>query len=419
MPSAEQAQTNIPAVPDFATPVDPATPTLPVPGYETADPNDSPYAFGPNPQTPTENAMSVSGGQAQTQFTNESADLDAMLNAFNQANPAVQQGQDEYDINTYSDPYMDALNSLYATSDQASQALISSMMNQNQQMRNQLDTQYDNYTRGLQLLGIQTNRAQATPDLLMGHIQQAQNELASKIQQINVEERLALLDAQQAKDERNLSLLKEKMDYIRQLKKDKLDVLRETYERMQLQSGIAEEQARIYYNELMKLPENQREEFLIAVSQRFGIPLAALTTAVSQITEDKKAKLKKASGSGSYSKTQKEKLEQKFGADWENTTTRQQQLDFLYGDEDDEDELVASLDNIAIAYMGNYSRKQLYEVAKELGLRKVNLSKQDEIRRLRERIIEKLKPYQNIIKQALLTQSEEEVLADIINEGIL
>lgn len=44
------------------------------------------------------------------------------------------------------------------------------------------------------------------------------------------------------------------------------------------------------------------------------------------------------SGNTTFSTTDKKKLEAKFGADWQTSTTRQDQLDYLYGENGDEDE---------------------------------------------------------------------------------
>lgn len=322
-----------------------------------------------------QNQMGVGSGPARSQFMQQSSNLQNLLNQFNTANPQGVPGQGEGDINvdTYQDPYTQALTQQAQQGDQYTKALIGSLQARNQGLKNEMAGQYDSYKRGLQLLGIQTNSAQSTPDLLMGHIQQAQNEYTSKIQNLNQEEAFTIMEAENARADKNLSLLKEKMDYVKEIKKEKQNALKEAYERMSLEADVSKEQVGLYYDKMQTLNDEDKEDFLIAISKKFNIPLPGLVKAMSdeasarQISSEDRAyelsKRKKdlsGGGDGGYTEQEKRKLRQ-AGID---PTDIEAADNFLYGDEGDGDpfaDITPAYEGEELKKMTNHRKKKLLE----------------------------------------------------------
>ena len=191
------------------------------------DMNKTQTFWGPNVslnipgQIPTPTLI-VTSGSIQKQFSTDTMNLADIQ--FQKTQPAPTQPLPSY--GNYSDQYTKSLDALGVTSDATTKALINSIQAQRANRANEINNLAGNYERGLQLLGIQKNEAQSTPELLMGRISEAENQRISKIQQLDVEENKAILDAKQAQQENNVRLLKEKMDYIRQIRKDKQDEIK-------------------------------------------------------------------------------------------------------------------------------------------------------------------------------------------------
>lgn len=238
------------------------------------------------PQTTPENQAVVGSGPANMEFSGYSNDLSKALAALNQTpNP---QTSPSVNINNVSanDPYAQMLDKLSATSNASTKALIASIQAERERQGNSIDVQYDNYKRGLQLLGIQHNEAQSTPDLLMGHIQQAETEHQQKIQALDVEEKKALMDAETAQAKGDLDILKEKMDRVKAIQEEKQQALKDIYDTMNTQTSIAENQAHQIYDVFSKLDPADQEIFIQEVAKKYNLPLAALTVALA----DEKAK---------------------------------------------------------------------------------------------------------------------------------
>lgn len=216
--------------------------------------------------------------KALTMLGMNTSQMSGMMNSGSNTNTANNTG----DVNaaSYSDPYTQLLAQHANTADAASRALISSIQAKRDQNAASIDKNYDNYKRGLQLLGIQHNQAQFTPDLLAGHITAVENEHQQKIQSLDAEEAKALMDAQNARETNNLKVLKEKMDYVKDLRKQKQDVLKETYDKMNLESKISANQAHTLYSTLQTLNPAEKEIFLQKVATTYNIPLNTLVSAV-------------------------------------------------------------------------------------------------------------------------------------------
>lgn len=146
------------------------------------------------------------------------------------SNPAGSTPTDTANENTNgldpNDPFIASLNNLSATSDAATKALIANTQAQYQQSVQTANKQYDSYKAGLQQLGVETNEAESTPDLLAGHILQAGNEQAQKIQSLQSAETKAIADANLAKQNNDFKTLNEKMKYVSDLQTQKLDAVK-------------------------------------------------------------------------------------------------------------------------------------------------------------------------------------------------
>lgn len=301
--------------------------------------------FGPLTQAAQtwkpENQLIVTGTNPANQFGKNSQELDNLLGQVGtqpqtpgtNVNPGVKEQQDlNKMVETYSDPYTQMLDKIGATSDKATQNLIATIKSNKSAREANINLEYDRLKQGLFSLGLSTERLSFTPDLVYGSITQAENERMSKLQTLDQDEATALLEAQQAREDKDFKLLKERMDYIKGIKKSRLDILKESYDTLNYESKIGELQANQIYDELQNLSEEKKVPFLQQLATKFDIPLAALTSQVAQITRDRKKEAEKSSGSGGgYTSQEKRKLRQ-AGID---PTDIEAADDFLYGDEED------------------------------------------------------------------------------------
>lgn len=253
-----------------------------------------------------DNQLITTSTDSRNTAMNATSALDHALSAFNLTGntPPANANDDPNNVNvgTYQDSYTKMLDDMGARSDSATRALISQIQAQKQNSANQTNTRYENYKRGLQLLGIQHNDAQFTPDLLSGHLLTADNEQHDKIRALDAEETKAIMDANNARADNNFKLVKEKMDYVAGIKKEKQNALKDLYDKMNTQKGIADLQAHQVYDTMQNLNEADKEAFIVKVSQKYGIDPGVLTQALSdekQARIDKAAKDKKAGSSAS------------------------------------------------------------------------------------------------------------------------
>lgn len=184
------------------------------------------------------------------------------------------------------DPYMKSLTDLSARSNDSTKMLITNIMAAKQRQRNSVNTEYDKYKGGLQLLGIQHNEAQATPELLQGRVQEAENQHQAKISEIDAEEAKALIDAEDARANNDFKVLKEKMDYVKTLKKEKADELKALHDTLTNTQKTAQIEAHDIFDTLYELEAEDQEAFLVAVAQKFNLPMGTLVQALA----DEKAK---------------------------------------------------------------------------------------------------------------------------------
>lgn len=247
--------------------------------------------------------------------------------------------QKQFDPATYSDSYTFMLDKMGATSDAATRALIGNIQANRMRRENEIRSIADTYSRGLQLLGIQTNQAQATPELLAGRIKSVEDDKMAKISQLDVEEQKALADANQARIENNFKLLKEKMDYVKTLRKEKLDELKsladEKNDRIkQIQSEVnlmASYGAEIA-NAIAGISREKKQQALQNIADQFGVSLEAVVLAASEYAQDQKPKSTKSTGGGGYTSQELRKLRQ-AGID---PTDIEAADDYLYGKKEKE-----------------------------------------------------------------------------------
>ena len=310
-------------------------------------PNQTPPVNGNGTST---NGIIVTGSNPANQFNQDSQTLSSLLAQLNtqpgttptNVNQPSTDTTIAQDVQTYSDPYTQMLDKIAANSDKATQNLIATIKTNKSNREKNINQEYDRLKEGLMSLGLSTDRMQYTPDLVYGSIIQAENQKASQLQQLDQQEATALLEAQQARDEKDFSLLKDRMDYIKSIKKTRLDLLKENYDTLSYQQKIGELQANQIYDQLQKLPESQKMQFMQAVATKFDIPLASLTSEVAKLAQTKKS----SRSGGDYTSLELRKLRQ-AGIDPTDTVAAD---DFLYGESGSDNALSSILKQINIAY---------------------------------------------------------------------
>lgn len=283
-----------------------------------------------------DNQLVVGSGSANMEFSNYSGELSNALSSITQPSNQQNTGPEITTENVGQlDPYGRMLDSLSQSSNASTKALISSIQASRMNKANSVNAQYDNYKRGLQLLGIQHNDAQSTPDLLMGHIQQAENEQYAKIDALDREEKKLIMDAETAQKKDDLATLKEKMDRVKAIKEEKNQALKDIADQLNTENSIAEDEAHRIYDQLQKLDDADKEIFLQEVAKKYKIPLIALVTAIADEKKAREEKAKKAAGTGGggYSPQELRKL-RAAGIDPSDIKTAD---DFLYNGIDPED----------------------------------------------------------------------------------
>lgn len=245
----------------------------------------------------------ATSSSSRTNFTQNSADLDAAMAKLNGVptndNPTVDGSTTTTTDTSTSDPFIQGLTRLSQNSDAATKALIASTQAAYQNNVNKVTSQYANYKAGLQQLGVETGSAEATPDLLAGHIQQAANDEMAKINDLQVKESKTLIDAKNAKDKEDFTTLDKTMTYHKQLQTEKSTAIKNMYDSITNSVKLGEAQidpttAETMYKELMKLNGTDKTKLLQAIGEKYNMnPLTVIPTLV-QI-DNKQAKATKVS----------------------------------------------------------------------------------------------------------------------------
>lgn len=236
----------------------------------------------------------VDSTKAKTDYATAGNYLDQHIQS---ANPNVAPVKSAQTDGAYTDAYTQALDALGSRSDMATKSLIATISAQHANAVNNINQNYDKYSRGMELLGIENNSAQSGPEALAGQLLEIKNQQMSKISALDVEMNKAVLDAQNARADNDFKIVKEKVDYIKQLKKDKADAIKElaTSEDQYMQKATF--YGKYIYDALQGIPASQRKDAIDALSKSLGIPSAYIIGAASKAAPAPK----KASGSGTGS----------------------------------------------------------------------------------------------------------------------
>ena len=258
---------------------------------------------------PGQNQLITTASQAQGEAAEAGSALQGALGQFGLNQPQQQQQQD-ISVETYSDPFTQQLDALAQSQSLATQNLIKQIQAKRSDRQNQMTQQKDLYERGLQLLGLQGSGAQATPDILQGQIFSIEQQHQKNLSDLDREESTAILEAETAQSENDLRTLKEKMDYVKEIKRERQDELKRMYENLTMTREIAGIQAEQIFDTMQTLNDNEKQAFLMQVAQKYGMPIGTLTAALArekQAREDAdferaQARSKAAGGSGSGKK---------------------------------------------------------------------------------------------------------------------
>lgn len=178
------------------------------------------------------------------------------------------------------DPILTGLSTLQANSDAATKSLVATTQAAYQNNVNKTNSQFENYKRGLQQLGIETGSAESTPDILSGHIQKAGNDQMEKISELSAEEAKTLMDAKNAQDTNDFKTLEDKMTYLEKIKTDKANAIKDMYDNISSASKTADIEAHDIYDTLDTLDPADKHAFIQAVAQKYNLPLASLVTSL-------------------------------------------------------------------------------------------------------------------------------------------
>lgn len=282
----------------------------------TPDTGQVPFSDAKNP-TPAPapipapvNQLINTSSKSRTTFSNNSSDLAAALakisGAPTQENPNPQgtsgsgtgsdnntgTGTTGVDTNgiPLNDPIMTGLTQLQTNSDAATKSLIASTIASYQTQRNALTSQYENYKRGLQQLGVETGAAQSTPDLLAGHILQAGNDELTKINDLQAKESKALMDAQNAKSTNDFKTLEAKMNYVKQIKTEKANAIKNMYDTINsTNKALAQGAHYELYSAFQTLTDpKDKNTFIETVAKNYKVSPMAVVTAL-QDEQDKRS----------------------------------------------------------------------------------------------------------------------------------
>lgn len=86
------------------------------------------------------------------------------------------------------------------------------------------------YIAGVTTAGIKNDTARYLPEYQMGIIEKARQSYTDRYQQLDQAEKLAIAQAKQARNEADVKVLTEKLNYVKQLRKEKADALQKAQE---------------------------------------------------------------------------------------------------------------------------------------------------------------------------------------------
>lgn len=243
------------------------------------------YANNGNSDSATPNAPasspSVTSSPSRSTFAQNGNKLQTYISQLGGSPTSNNPNPDDTDATEEaSDPILKQLTALQSSSDAATKSLIASTMAAYQNKVNATTKQYENYKSGLQQLGVETNEAQSSPDLLAGHIQQAASDELSKINDYKAQEAQAVIKAQQAKADNDFKTLDEQMSRLKDIQTAKTDAIANMYKTLSSTSKAAAIEAHDIYANFVTLDPADQNAYIQAVSQKYGFNPNDLVTAL-------------------------------------------------------------------------------------------------------------------------------------------
>jgi len=227
--------------------------------------------YGLGNGTDTSNTTNTTGTNTATDTTNPTA------------NGTTVNADGSTTSGTSTDPYIQSLNNIASSSNASTQLLVQSILGAKNTQQNQVNQQYAAYKQGLQLLGIEHNAAESTPDLLMSQVNQAEDQHQQKLQTIQSNTAKALATAQTAQENNDFKTLTEQMAYVKELNAQKVAELKAYQTSLTTAPKIDTSIATQIYPTLKTLDPADQEAFLQAVSQKYNIPLGPLVSALATV----------------------------------------------------------------------------------------------------------------------------------------
>ena len=248
--------------------------------------------------------VAVDSGPSRISAAKDTASLNAELNKLGNS-----QNQPITPVDNTQDPVITQLSQMHASSDATTKALLASTMASYQNQKNSVNKSYDNYKAGLESLGIEHNAAQGTPDLLAGQITEVANEQIGKIGAIDANMTKALMNAKTASENNDFKTLNAEMSRYKELQTEKQNSIKSMYDSITQTKTMDADLAEVAYGTMQNHPEwsdQDKENYLAAVAQKYGLPVDGVVQAFNDFSNTEKGKaltLAKKQTSGSGKKT--------------------------------------------------------------------------------------------------------------------
>lgn len=243
------------------------------------------------------------------------------------------QGEIDNELNTY----VSNLDDISKRSSLATQNLIRGIGADYTARKAEESDSNSRYMRGLQLLGIQGNDAQATPILHAGTLRSAEIAGHKELARLDGEERKLIAEAEQAQLDNDFRLFNEKMNAYKSARAEKNKVVSDLYDqalnRRKLEEAdieLVSSYATGLYDEFSKLNETEKAAYVQEVANQLGVSTMAVVAAMASEKQNRieKASKGKKIDSNEYTDQEVRKLRQ-AGIDPENIIAAD---NFLYGD---------------------------------------------------------------------------------------
>lgn len=239
----------------------------------------------------------ISTNDVHRQGVKDSADLNTLMNGLRLGNPNSNTNTNETTPtkNVNSDSFLQGLKSLQTTQDQSTQLAIKNLQATYERNVNAENNKSDNYSRALQGLGIQTNEAQSTPDLLAGHLTSAANDHLVKLQDLDSKLTDAISKATLAQSTNDFKTLNDQMTYIKQLKAEQRQTITDANSAIvnsakRASAEIDPTTAKTFLDAMNTIsnPDDQKT-FINAIAQKYGLSPVTVVTSLNGIVQKQQA----------------------------------------------------------------------------------------------------------------------------------